>query len=940
MKTSFMLKILYAIVGVWVVGAQLTGVMISEGQSEDLRNVAPMISAIDIEIVDGWGNETYWVELAKDLMQIQPKTSFSDTLIQKAIESLKQSNKFESIHVDIVNEDEEQKGLILKCVLTPFKLIKDIRFSGLYPLFEKDVLNAMTIFPGDAFIEDSIQEQKELIKKLYQNEGFIDPKVHITYHIDSKDRNYILNVTVEKGDYYRLESLTFAGNSFFSESRLKLHMKTWQSSVLPGMLGRFSSVNLKNDLDTLLELYRSHRFADARIESSVKTNADAKTVSVVVSITEGCRYEIRFEGNKKFWEITLKKDVELFKEDNLNDKGIRKTIDNLISRYRQAGYRNVSVGMKDDIIPEGGINVRIVKFIIDEGPRSIVESVSIIGNESIPSKAIQKQILTRKPSLLHNGAFVIETLKEDLDAIRSVYLERGFTNTHVTEKTVENDTTHQTTVQLLINEGPQTIVSNVFIKGLTVISEQEALKVIRLKPGEPFREYMIKSDENSLASLISQKGYPHVTVTGQVTLSTDLSAADIEYLVDEGNYVKMGEVYYTGNFLTRRKYLDREFKMKRGDPFSLGSLLDSQRNIRNLNVFNSIQFRTIGLKERSDFVNVFVDLEEKKPYYIEAGIGYETSKNFYANAKTGTHNLFGSVKDAWIGGEVSQIGYRVNTGIIEPRLFGTNIQSSFTIFAEQTEEFNQRFGTSIYGASLGFSRKFIELSEKINTGLNFRYEYRNQYWLDSEDIEREEIDDRILLITSPSLTFDSRDSFVNPKKGVFANMAIDISKGINKSLDDFIKYRLDTRYYFTPIKRLTLASAIRIGYISPYGDTNGIPDDQLFFLGGTSDVRGFQENMLRYDRFGKPVGGRQLVSGSIEARVDIGYNLEFTTFYDIGKIEETGESDDDIGFRSSVGAGIRYRTPIGPISFVYGIKLDPQDDEPKGRFHFSIGYTF
>jgi outer membrane protein insertion porin family len=119
-----------------------------------------------------------------------------------------------------------------------------------------------------------------------------------------------------------------------------------------------------------------------------------------------------------------------------------------------------------------------------------------------------------------------------------------------------------------------------------------------------------------------------------------------------------------------------------------------------------------------------------------------------------------------------------------------------------------------------------------------------------------------------------------------------------------------------------------------------IPDDQLFYLGGTSTVRGFDENLLRADAGGTAVGGREALLGNLEARYDLGLNLEAALFYDVGsvrKADKPGVSDD---FRSSVGLGLRYVTPIGAVGLLYGWKLDPRDEEDDGRLHFSIGYTF
>jgi outer membrane protein insertion porin family len=170
----------------------------------------------------------------------------------------------------------------------------------------------------------------------------------------------------------------------------------------------------------------------------------------------------------------------------------------------------------------------------------------------------------------------------------------------------------------------------------------------------------------------------------------------------------------------------------------------------------------------------------------------------------------------------------------------------------------------------------------------------------------------------------------------------DISQGLENDLDSFIKYNLDVRYFWTPdpIPRLTLAFLGRAGYIDPLGNVEDIPDDQLFFLGGTNDVRGYKENLLLFDDDDDPVGGRFSAVGSLEFRFDLGRNIELTTFFDAGRVKNTEIRVEDYDWRTSAGIGVRYITPIGPVGFLYGFKLDRREGESPGRLHFSLGYTF
>ncbi|MFC1889472.1 outer membrane protein assembly factor BamA, partial [Thermodesulfobacteriota bacterium] len=660
-------------------------------------------------------------------------------------------------------------------------------------------------------------------------------------------------------------------------------------------------------------------------------------VSMIVFIEEGPRYRIDFAGNKHFWNMTLRKDLVIFTRGNRNDLGLKKSARRMKRRYREAGFLEAKVRFED--LPEtgGGGEKRVVRFNIDEGPRSIVEAIRIEGNDALDEEAILEQMFTRLPDLLRKGAFVPETLDEDLIAIRSLYLRHGFKDVEIGREVTWGPDGSAVVVRLTFDEGPRTIVSSAAVIGTELLSEEEIAEALALDAGEPFRQYMVKGDENALSALISEKGYPHVDVMGEFLVSDDRSEAAVVYHVDEGPYVVMGKTYYSGNFKTREKILEKEFEIEPGDPFSLRKMLEGQRNIRDLDIFNSVQFRTIGLKEEAREISLFIEMEEEKPYFVQAGGGYETEKGFFAHARAGDGNLLGTNKDIWIGGEVSEIGYRGEAGFTEPRLFGTRILMNIGFFAEDEAEFNQDFGTRVYGTSVGFVR---ELLERFTIGLHVRYEWRDQYRRNRELLLTDEFDPRGIIVTTPSIGYDTRDSFIRPRKGILSSLSMEISNGLDNDLDDFIKYNADLRLYWTPLKRLTLAWLGRAGYIDPYGAADKVPDDQLFFLGGTSDVRGFDENMLRFDVDGEPLGGRVALAGSVEARIDLGLNFELTGFFDAGGVMSTFDEAGSESFRPSAGAGLRYITPIGPIGFLYGFKLDRKEDESPGRLHFSLGYTF
>ncbi len=931
----------YALIG-WLLITAASGIFAAPGTCR-AENGNPVIETIDIRIVGDPENAEKIAQIAHRLISLRQGERFSDERFSRSVAALRDSGLFAEI--DIPDPDWSKDRIHLVFRLKAYARIKSIRIHGGFPLLEREIRNAMSIEAGDACMPEKISAQKQNIESLFSEEGYIRPRVSVSVQRDSKDGHCIVDVKIDRGPFYRVEAARFQGNRQFSSARLKMRLDTWQSSLLFGGASRFVERNLEQDVKTLRQFYRGKGYAEVEIETDVGKDPDTGAVRIRFNISEGPRYRVSFKGNEAFWDFTLKKDLVLFTEGNQNDFGLRKSIRNIKRRYREAGYLDAQVRAGETGPEKTDKPVKKVRIEIREGPQYLVDSVSISGNRAFDEETIRAQMLTAPPGVFHKGAFVPEILEEDMRAIKALYLQSGYRNASA-EKTVNKQQADgkpeviPVSVQVRIHEGAQTKVRDISIKGELPISKKRATAKLEMQAGDPFVQKQVKNDQNALAAAISEQGYPHVSVDPRVSISGDQTAARITYRVDPGPKVETGEVFFAGNFHTRDRILERAVKTTPGEPFSLARMLETQRSIRSIEAVDTARFETFGLEEKAGRVDMLAELREIRPYYLELASGYDTRRLFYIQTAAGNRNLLGLNKELRFSLEWSQIGYRADLDFREPRFLGTQISATTNLYTEKREEINQNFGTRSYGVSQGFSR---QLTSRLNSSLNFRYESRDQFRTDNDPVPAEEVDEyrtRTIVAVTPGLDYNSTDSFVRPTRGIRASATVDASRGLDNALDDFLKYRLDARYYYSPLKRLTLAFRGRLGYIDPYGGNERVPEDQLFFLGGTADVRGFSENKLRFDENGDPVGGRTSILASAEARYDIGMNFELAAFYDTGAIREalTDAGSDDL--RAAAGLALRYITPIGPIGGMYGWKLDRRPGESSGAFHFSIGYTF
>lgn len=896
------------------------------------------VKNIHIEIKEcPWCTKTI-ENLARDLINLREGEPFFEKKFQQSLDALILSKRFEAVIPEI---EQAEEGIKVIFLLTPYREIKDIRIHGEYPLFNNDVLKSVNVYPGDALLPDTPKVMEKLIGELYKKEGYRKPHISVTAEKDPEGGWVILDVGIKPGPYYYLDSLEISGNHAIFDAEIKSRMNSWRTSFFIRESGRFRDAEFTQDIKDLLALYWQRGYPECEIHESVSKNEATGEVKAGVTIAEGPLYELSFSGNNWFWSYTLRSDIPIFIKGNRRDRGIKNGIKVIKERYRKDGFLFTEIEILEEKVTIKDEKERKLNLFIKEGPRTLVESLRFSGNSYFSEEELKKGLQTGKAPFFSKNIFNPDILEEDLAAIRALYLGRGYNEVSVSHELIWNKDKTGISILVTITEGIRTIVSSVKIIGLKAIPENEALEVLQLRKGKSFVNDVLKSDETALSGLISENGYPYVKVKTEVVMSKENTEAAITYYVDEGQRTSMGNIYYRGNFKTRTRVVTRELGIEPGQPFSLKTMLEGQKNIRNMEAFDSVQFKTFGINEERDRITLLIDMEEIKPYYIQAATGYASDRGLYGNTRVGDRNLFGLNKDAWIGGELSQIGYQGGLGITQHRIFDTPITNTNILSFEKKAQFNQIFGTSVWTSSCNFLRVY---KPHTTTSLGFRYEWRDQFLKDKSVTiplgDEDSYKPRGSLITTPFISYDARDSFVRPQKGFYSSYAVDISKGYQNSLDNFLKHYLNLRYYFSPSHRLTLAWLGRLGYLYTYGKKGQLPEDQLFYLGGTMDVRGYDENMLRYDTSRNPIGGRLSLVGSMEARFELSHDWETAIFYDTGSVRRVLVNEGSDNFRSSVGIGLRYITPIGPIGLLYGYKLNRNEGESPGKFHFSIGYTF
>lgn len=875
--------------------------------------------------------------MARRIIRLAQGECFSDDALAGSIELLKQTGQFSRIHIPDINR--KKTGTDVVFILTPAPLIRQISVSGAFPVFRSEVVRRTDFKVGSPFFPKQVKAAVQSIKTLMKEQGYINPGVEV-HPRENGDGTVSLDIKIDKKEFFEIGKVEIIGNKRFSDTRLALGMKTPGFQALPGSFRRFVKSELETDLETLTRFYRKKGFAEVTIRHEVEKNPEDRQVKILFHIDEGPEYRIGFTGNTEFFDFTLKKDLVLKQKGNLNGFGIKQSLKNIKARYRNAGYPDAEITHKTDTVMKNNLPVRKVTFHIRENRKHLVRSVGFEGIESFSAEMLEKEVLTSEKELLAKGAFVRETLENDCSALENFYRMKGFENTSVNTKVQWTPDSEKklryADVVFRINEGTRRLVSSVEIRGVGPDYAETLAENLSTRKGEPCVKSDVKQDRRKILSILAEEGYLYSMVDPQIRTGEDGKTCTVIFSIEKNRPVRIGGTWIFGTFKTENSVLRQPEKLNTGAPVSLADFSEFKKNIRNTECIKGSDFRVVGIENRLDELFFITQVEEIRPYFIESSLGYDTVRDAYVSVVAGDRNFLGKNREFSVDAAWSGIGYDTGIELKGHDLFNVDIETRLRVATAKEEEKNQTFGIRSSRALFSLQREF---RETLTSGASFKLESREQYRI-QEHTKLQFEETRTIFTLSPFVNINRTDSFVKPENGYFAGISADYSKDVSRDLDDFIRYNARVKYYKKVAPGLVLAFQGMYGQIVNLAEESRLPDDQLFYLGGVSSVRGYKENMLFSDASDDPVGGKQMVSGSMEARIDLGMNFELPVFIDAGTLMDVRGDDISEQMKWTAGAGIRYMTPIGPIGLLYGHKLNREPDEAAGRFHFSIGYTF
>lgn len=864
----------------------------------------------------------------EDLMSyidIKKGQSYSASEIRRSLKHLFIKGLFSEVYVE---GRQGKSGMILTFHLKPKKWVYDIKIKDNHFLTKKTIRNHLPVREGNEFDSDTIARIEKNIVNLYKDAGYYNASVSIVPK--ENDGQVTLTISIDEGRPSRIKNIIFRGDKAFDDETMKDILKLREgdhSTIRP--LDQKRRKSLEEKKKDLLDYYLEYGYLETRIpEPEIVLSEDQLELTLIFDIFSGSKVDIVFQGNDFFSDKKLLKIIAPKGGETVNTGLIQLWETKIIEAYLNEGFPFIEV--------KGNINATFgkkeVSFVINEGERFTVGNIAFRGNEALKDEALLDSMTLHKG--IFSRPFSWIKLDNDIDAIKNLYIEHGFLNAEV-QKLVNFDANrNKADIIIPVDEGVMTVIDEITFAGSSAFGEAELLAVSGLKKGIPYNPAEIERAKVKIAQKYSKNGYIHASIQSRDSFSSDNKNFRVELLIDEGPRVRVGEIIIKGNRLTREPVMRRELTTKEGDIFDPEKILKDRQNILRLGLFRGVKYSRINREKIEAKKDMLLEVSEKKPGVVEIGAGYSTDLGIRGFVESSYTNLGGTARSIRLKAEASGIENKLLIGYTEPWIFGRDMDGRINLIGQETDK--DSYDLEKYGIIIGVDK---ELTDFLKLSLQYSLE-RNRYFNVAPGTAQEE-GNRITGTIGPMLIRDSRDDPFNPRAGSVNLIRYEIGDESLISDDEFQKVTVQSSWYRGITKKLVAAISVRGGYIELRGDTLSAPIDKRFFLGGRATVRGYKEDSIGPENiFGVPVGGEKMINFNVEIRADLIGNFGVLFFGDGGNVWRESEKTDPGDLRTSVGMGIRYKTPIGPLSLEYGRKTERKPGESAGEWYFTIGNTF
>ncbi|WP_457570711.1 outer membrane protein assembly factor BamA [Desulfovulcanus sp.] len=624
----------------------------------------------------------------------------------------------------------------------------------------------------------------------------------------------------------------------------------------------------------------------------------------------------------------------------LNPKILAEDLNKVRELYRKKGYyqAKVSYELEQTEPAQARLNIKI-----KEGKKLYIKKIRIEGAKQLDPDDLKDELALAERGLFSwltgSGVLKEELLERDAAALEAYYGNRGFFDARVGQPVVEfKDDGIYITFKVI--EGQRYKVGKIDFKGDIIVPENKLFSIIKLddlaREDEYFDRSVMRHDLQALADFYTDFGYAFAESDVKLDKDEKNKKINVTYILNKGQKIFIRRVTIEGNTKTRDNVIRREMRLSDGDLFSGSALRRSNVRLNKLDYFETVDIETVPT-DRPDQLDLRVKVKEKPTGMLSLGAGYSSLDKFFVAGQIQERNLFGKGYVLGLKGTFSGRRTSYDFSFWDPHLNDSKLGIGADLYLIDEEFFDYDKESS--GGKIKFA---YPLGEYTRLYWNYRLE---KYIInnvsdaadeDIKDLKGENWASAIYI----AATRDTTDKRLNPSRGTINTLSIENAGGIIGGDDNYIKYTYDFSFYHPIFKKPVFHWHVRLGYVMP-NSNDPIPSFERFYVGGMNSVRGYpgREIAPKYDN-GDYKGGDKEFFTNYELLYPLNKEIGLIglVFFDAGNAWDEDEFKFEV-YRS-VGAGIRWYSPLGPLRLEYGYGLDKLYGEKYSKLEFSVGQFF
>jgi outer membrane protein insertion porin family len=693
---------------------------------------------------------------------------------------------------------------------------------------------------------------------------------------------------------------------------------------------------------------------DTGLFKNIDVNLDGSKLNVSVEENPVIS-QVKVEGNDKIDQDTLLQELELAPRSIYSEAKVQADVNRILSIYQRQGRFDTRVEPK--IVEQSDNRVDLV-YEVSEGKRSKIEQVSFVGNESFSDTELE-DILSTKESRWYrffsgSDNYDPDRLEYDKELVKRFYSNRGYADFKVLSADAEFNQDEQAfVVTFTVDEGKKYRLGKIDLNSkISEVPADELRKKVKTESGEIFSAERVENSITDVTEFLGDKGYAFVEINPVFTRNEADSTIDINYEIGEGPKVYVNKINISGNVRTMDEVIRREFRIAEGDPYNASKLKRSKQRIESLDFFNKVDIKN-ERNENPDRVDINVGVEEKSTGELTFGAGFSSSEGAIGDVSIRERNFLGKGQDTRLGFVAASSRQQVDFSFTEPYFMGREIAAGIDLFMierSRSSYSNLTFDSSQTGVTL---RAQYPITEIFSHAVRYTYkedEIKNPDPTASAFVRRA-VGSRTTSSFGHSLIYDKLDNRNEPTSGYYIRFNQDYA-GIGGDVD-YIKHELRSQYY-TPLKERSTDYVLKLAFNA--GNITGINGDDVnvndrFFIGGNY-LRGFDNQGVgpRDQASLDPLGGNTYYVGTAEVYFPNGIPKELgfksSVFTDVGTLygnddpASLGTVLDSSGIRASVGVGISWRSPIGPMRVDLAQTLADESYDETKFFNINFGTKF